>query len=388
MKSYLSVVKRELTEIIGKNDWLKALTLWLPLPFFILIWAIFSSGLPSNFSIATLDYDKSALTRNLSRQIDGAPNFKINYVVSDLQQALSLVRSGEVYAIVIFPAHLERDVKRQASPAVTVYYNTQYLLSGQLIASGLQKIIGTNNIQFETAKNLAANHTIEQANKKTLPFKNQIDALYNEARNYIPFLVALIIPVIWQIFIIISIIASFGIEKRNKTLKSWAASSNNLGIAWLGKLTPYFVIFSIYGAIYLIGFNGFLKWNIAGNLFILLLAQWLMVATYLILGSLFFSITFDYARATSLATVYVAPALAFAGITFPAASMSNFAKMWSSLLPVTHYLKIQIQQTNYAAPWSVSIYSIGALCVFLLITPITLFIMNKKISLHNELSQQ
>ena len=62
---------------------------------------------------------------------------------------------------------------------------------------------------------------------------------------------------------------------------------------------------------------------------------------------LFFLITLDPTRAMSFAAVYTAPSFAFMGVTFPVTDMGMPAKIWRSLLPVSHYIEAQIGQASY-----------------------------------------
>lgn len=56
----------------------------------------------------------------------------------------------------------------------------------------------------------------------------------------------------------------------------------------------------------------------------------------------------------SMAAAYAAPGLAFMGVTFPATDMIYPAQVWRNLLPVSHYVDIQISQANYGASLMVS----------------------------------
>jgi ABC-2 type transport system permease protein len=82
---------------------------------------------------------------------------------------------------------------------------------------------------------------------------------------------------------------------------------------------------------------------------VLIFALFLTVIAYQSVALLLFVTGFDYARSLSLGAVYTAPAFAFLGITFPIYSMNDFALAWRDILPLSHYLQIQISQANYGA---------------------------------------
>jgi ABC-2 type transport system permease protein len=67
-----------------------------------------------------------------------------------------------------------------------------------------------------------------------------------------------------------------------------------------------------------------------------------------------------------MAAAYAAPGLAFMGVTFPATDMTLPARAWRSLLPVSHYIDIQIAQTNYGASMALSRPQLQNLMLFIL----------------------
>jgi len=85
----------------------------------------------------------------------------------------------------------------------------------------------------------------------------------------------------------------------------------------------------------------------SGSLWVLFFAQLITVAACMIMGNVFFLLNFDSARAMSFAAAFTAPSFAFMGVTFPATDMNILAKIWRSLLPISHYIEAQISQASY-----------------------------------------
>ena len=54
------------------------------------------------------------------------------------------------------------------------------------------------------------------------------------------------------------------------------------------------------------------------------------------------------------------------GVTFPATDMTLPARIWRSLLPVSHYIDVQIAQTNYGAPFPLSLPQLQNLTFFII----------------------
>ena len=104
-----------------------------------------------------------------------------------------------------------------------------------------------------------------------------------------------------------------------------------------------------------------------GSLPVLAVATLLFVAAYVAMGFAFIAAAGDLRFATSIAAFYCAPAFAFAGVTFPAEAMPVAGQAWGSLLPVTHYLRVLVQQGMRGAPLAVSWPGLVALAAFALV---------------------
>ena len=72
----------------------------------------------------------------------------------------------------------------------------------------------------------------------------------------------------------------------------------------------------------------------------------------------------------SAAAFLSGPAFAFSGITFPVAAMPLAAQTWSALIPLTHYLRVMVDQAMRGAPLAVSSLPLAALAAFVLLLPV------------------
>jgi ABC-2 type transport system permease protein len=75
----------------------------------------------------------------------------------------------------------------------------------------------------------------------------------------------------------------------------------------------------------------------------------------MIMGVFFYFLTFDAARAISLAGAFTAPSFAFMGITFPVTDMNTVSLAWRNLLPISHYIEVQVSQVSYGVSWIVAL---------------------------------
>ena len=120
-----------------------------------------------------------------------------------------------------------------------------------------------------------------------------------------------------------------------------------------------------------------------GNWLLLILAQFFLVVACASVATLFFFITLDVTRAMSLVAGFAAPAFAFMGVTFPTTDMPLIAQLWRALLPISHYITVQIQQVNYATTLNHSIGSFVALITFVSGFYIAKLLLEKRQSLNS-----
>lgn len=345
-KSITQVFRLELGALRASR-WEMALAVWLPALLVLVLWAIFSSGIPRELPIAVVDLDHSALSRKVVRYLDASPVLSVVESFPSVHAAQTSIESGEVYALISIPDDLERSVYRGESPAVTVFFNAQYLLVAKLISSTMLEIETNIAVELGVAKILPKLPVFSAAMAVSMPVRAQITPLYNSNLSYTQFLLPGIIAALFQVVICSMTVLSIGRAFQRRYMKYWAADG-----AWkllVGKLLPYTILYFIYGLLALGFFFVSLSFPLQGALFPLIPAVLLFVLASQSLGVLFFALAFDLERALSVAGAFCAPAFAFLGITFPQSDMSKFAAFWRELMPAAHYMDAYVYQTSYAA---------------------------------------
>ena len=117
-------------------------------------------------------------------------------------------------------------------------------------------------------------------------------------------------------------------------------------------------------------FYRFLGWQIRGSWAILAAGVVLTAIATAVMAVFLYALVDDLPRSLSLAAAYTAPSFAFLGVTFPATDMPVPALLWRSLIPVCHYIDIQISQMSRAAPLDAVSPHLAALLFFLALFPL------------------
>jgi ABC-2 type transport system permease protein len=355
MKALRAVLRREWADL-SDSLLAQAQLLWLPVAVIALLWAIFSSGTASELPLAIVDLDHSSASRQLVRSLDASPGLAVDLHSTTLVDARAAVRRGDVEGIVLIPTGFRRTLKRGEGGEVTAWFNAQFLLTGNTISRELQSVVLTYSAQVSALSRLARGESPAAVAIKLQPIAARRDSLHNPYLNYVPFLVAGLAAAVVQMFAMLGAVRVVGRELRDGTAGTWlAASGGRIGPAVTGKLVVPTVSGVVIGAAFLGGLHGWLGWPMPGSWMVLLGALILMVVAYEGLGLLVVGLTANYRLASSVAAFVTAPALAFAGLTFPLGSMPAAAEAWGRVLPLTAFVRVQLAQAGRGAPASESV---------------------------------
>ena len=348
--------------LLWQDPFSRALMSWVPLLLMGILCWIFSAGLARDLKVGLVDLDHSMLSRQLAFSLDGSAGLKVAQQFDSIDAGARALRGGDIYALVVIPNHLERDARQGSQPQVTVFNNGQFILIAKLVNSALAQVVGTLNGQVGVLEAMADGKALPGAIGQSVPISSQVTALYNLNSSYAQFLLSAILPAVWQILVVL-----FGLNALART--------DRLGLDWTTRgvwfglwrtLLPHVLIGWGWGIVWtLLLFKGF-SYPMHGSWLVLLVGLGLASAACVTMGAFFYGIIRDPARALSLAGAYTAPGFAFMGVTFPVSAMGDFARFWRSLLPVSHYVELQIGQSNYGLPLASALPQLGALLLFLL----------------------
>ncbi|CAJ1794256.1 hypothetical protein HLBENOHH_00872 [Aeromonas dhakensis] len=348
--------------LLWQDPFGRALASWLPLLLMGILCWIFSAGLARDLKIGLVDQDQSVLSRQLAYSLDASAGLKVARQFDSIAEGANALRGGDIYALVVLPDHLERDARQGTQPRVTVFNNGQFILIAKLVNSALAQVVGTLNGQVGVLTAMADGKALPGALGQAVPINSQVTALYNLNASYAQFLLSAILPAVWQILVVL-----YGLNALART--------DRLGLDWTTKgvwfglwrtLLPHVLIGWGWGLLWtLLLFKGF-AYPMHGSWLVLTVGLGLASAACVSMGAFFYAVIRDPARALSLAGAYTAPGFAFMGVTFPVSAMGDFAQFWRSLLPISHYVELQIGQTNYGQPLAAALPQFGALLLFLL----------------------
>lgn len=360
----LASARREVAFLRGSR-WDVAQITWIPWALLIVLALVFSGSVLRNVPIAVVDHDHSQTSRALVRMLNAAPGVYVRAMPASLDQAWSLVRQLDVYAVVYIPRDISREVGRGATGTVFAYYNASYLTTGQAAYREIAGVLQAQNADLSRGTDI---YVHGRSGMRAVPVQVQSKILFNAERSYEHFLESLLFPAVLQLAFCLAVVGALGRELRDGTAHAWLeASGGRLVPAVAGKLLPYGLLFLLYGAIALLWVGGVRSGDIAGSFTMLLLGYAGMYLAYAAIGSLLIGATRSMATALSLTGIYSGVAMAFSGGTFPTIEGPLFTQFWSRLMPFTAYVKLQVQQLDVGVPWQYSLWPLATLLLFIVI---------------------
>ena len=345
---YKETVQREFKRF-NLTTWIVSFI--LPLLFCLLICTIFAKGSPTDLPIGILNQDNSEVSRTITRNIDALPSVTIKYEVQSLKEGEELLRSGKIYGFITIEKDFQKNLYTFKQPKLLFYYNNQRVLTGGIISkeinSTIQSMLVGIDAKIKSKAGLPKDIAIKQSN-----LINVVDHIKaNPYFNYQYFLSLIAFGHTIQILLILTMVWAIGKEFKKGTTKEWLnIADNSILTAFLGKITPYFLVFStLFGILYFIYFIC-IGAPYYGNILVGILATILFIITCFCVSILFISLNGNLRYALSAAAFYVAMGFAFAGITYPVIAMPLFAQLFSATMPLNYWVKIMIDQSLRQIP--------------------------------------
>ncbi|WP_351088530.1 ABC transporter permease [Shewanella sp. S1-49-MNA-CIBAN-0167] len=349
------------------SPWQLALVSYIPLIGVLTLWWLFSAGLPRQLPVAVVDLDNSQISRMLTRQLSAnaviTPRSFANKAV-----AIEAMRQAKVYALVILPYQLNKDLLTAQQPTIDIRYNSQFLLVGKLLSSQLQLSLAAGLTHIGEVKLL-----LKGANKATVdvsltPISSQTTALFNRNNNYVSFLVPPILMALWQLLSMLVFVNSVNAELIPQGDRYYVAA-NIWPKVWV-KIVFYSPIMLIHGGFIILWLYQYLALPASGSLLLLVLAQCFMLIALWLIVLVICMIMRDSARTVSFCTALFAPAFAFMGITFPVNDMPLLAQWWRLIMPSSHYIDSHVSVVSYGVGLPQVLVQISSYWAFLLLIPL------------------
>ncbi|WP_422097214.1 ABC transporter permease [Variovorax sp.] len=357
LRGFSTASARREFALLRAQPWDLAMITWVPLLAVLLIWWIFSAGLPERLPIGVLDQDRSALSRQIVRFLDATPGLRVVQRFDDEGAMARALTSGAVDAAVQLPRDLNREVKQGRAGQVVLLHNAQLGTHSSLIQRDVRTVVATVSGGVELAVRNKRGESMIAARATMEPLKAGTVALFNTSGDYEQFLGAALIPALLHILAMTAGAWAVGRELRDRSIGGWLGAAprwHEALAALAGKLALPFASLSLVGIAAMLWITTGRGWHPVGSLGWTLFALVAFLALSIALGGFVAALTRSLRTALSATGFITAPAFAFGGVGFPLVAMPALAQLWAALLPYTHYVRVQMEQLQMGAPLAYS----------------------------------
>lgn len=347
----------------------------LPILSILFFASLFKEGVPTKMPIAIVDLDQTASSRKLARNIDVTPLSQVTEYLQSETEAMSELRTGNIYGFVIIPKNLQADILASKQPVISYYYQNGFLIAGGLMQNDLTLILHTLSGGINIQKREAMGQPEEYIMSQVQPILLSTHQLFNPTANYSVYISTIVLPIMLQLFILLMTVYSIGIEIKERTSHEWLRSSNkSMLIALTGKLLPYTLIFFM-----VMMFQNFMLYKVMQipmhtSLGWLMLGSLLFVLAYQAIGVFCVGLLPMMRHSLNLSAFYGILALTLCGFSFPIEAMPAAFQYWAAGFPVRHYM--HIFQSQILAGFEIR-YSIASYLYMLLFLLIPFTIINR-----------
>ena len=363
---------RELRYLLS-HKWDLYLVTLAPALIILIFSSMFASGKPSHLAIAILDQDHSQLSQSIVRYANANHSLSIKTISANQDEIENLVNRTEIWGYISIPAGAEQRLVHGQDAQIALLFNQSYFSIGNAISTAML------SSTLRALADFSGQNYLEQR----LPYFDsptpnvKISTLYNPSLSYEFYLEPYMIPAILHLLLCCCVAFSVGQEFKFCTAPDWLKGQSQF-TALLSKNMTYVLIFSFWTWLWMFWLIEIRGWFVAGQLWLILLGQFLFYSAYAFVGSAVVLATGDLAKSFGFIAVYGGSSLSFAGITLPLNNAPLFTKFWANIIPYTPYAKLQTEQWVVGSPLHISITPLlTLLAYFVLYLLLALFFFKK-----------
>ncbi len=359
----VTALKREWSWILG-NRWALFMVFGFPLIVLGLPALVFTPSIIVDIPVAVVDEDQSEISRQIIRKVAASGTVRLQDKALNLFEAEQSMRRGKIYAIIYIPFDTARNIHHDLGGTVFVYFNQAYYTVGSLAQRAIGSAVAAVNADLSGAAQSTL-HAGQAPTSPSVPVKVQAITLFNPQLSFEQSLVSVIHPAVLHLLALCMMIYALGRELEALP-DGWPANQPLLS-SLVGKMLPYVLIYTAWGALSLIWLFAIRGYTLNGTLWIVVLAFGLMISAYAAIATVFVAGARSLDRALSMGSLFAGPALAYGDVLFPVAGASWFVRFWSLLMPYTVYMRLQLQQTQMGASLRDALPGLGALLLYLMV---------------------
>ena len=359
----VAVLRRELGRMVELRTPL-VLLFALPVVSFVCFAFIFSRSIDS-LPIAVLDEDRTSLSRKLTSMVDDTPTALVAYEIQDMEEGISLMRQGKIYAVLQIPYSFEKNILGNRQTHVEFYNSGCNISINGLLAKDVQTAVTTFSTGVQLQMLEAKGMTERQAMAQARPVSFDKHILFNPYVNYAYYLAPSMMAMMLLIFTVLTTVYAVGTELKYSTAREWLdTAGGSITAAVTGKLLPVTFVMSammlvMYGVVFFV-----IGAPLNGSILMLVAAAVIFVLSYQAIALFAIAVFANLRLALSFGGGYSVLAFTFSGLTFPTMAMYGGIRLFSYIFPFTFYMQIYVDIAMRGADWHYALPDLGWMMLF------------------------
>lgn len=334
-RSFLYIFNRELRNVF-KDEGVVLFFILVPIFYPILYSLIYNTETIHEVPVAVVDMSRTALSRDYLRRVDGTPDVNIVAYCANMEEAREMIRQREAYGIVCVPKEFTDDLSKGQQTRVSLFIDMSGLLYYKAVLVANTNVSLELNAQIKVER--AGNTTHEQDKVTIYPISYEEVNLYNPQGGMASFLIPAVLILILQQTLVLGVGLLAGTARETNRLHELIPvekSHHGLLRIVFGKSTLYLLIYIVQSIIALGVIPRIFGLPQIGNPVTLafFLAPFLLAITFF---AMTISALIQERENVILIIVFASiPLLFLSGVSWPAAAMPQWLKIFSYLFPST-----------------------------------------------------
>ena len=379
---FYMVLRRELDRMVSRRLYF-GVCIVLPLFCIFFMSTIFGSGQMENIPIAVVDQDNTSMSREIIRQVEAVPTFRVTRHYTDQETARHATQAKEIYGYLVIPNQFEADATAGRDATLSYYYHYALLSVGGEVRGAFETLLRTLSLAPVVVQATAMGLGENQITTFLLPVRSSSHPLFNPDLDYSVYLSNPFFFIFFQVLILLTTVYAVGSEIKFRTGDDWLATAKmNMVTALFGKLLPYTIIFSLMSILANYVMFGLMNIPFSCGFWPLNLTSVLFVIASQALAVFLFSLFPAISIIISIVSMVGSLGATLSGVTFPVPSMYAPVHYASYLFPVRHFTEIyqNLLYGDYGFAWTWMNY-VALLCFLL---PALLMLPRLKKAIVNE----
>lgn len=371
--------RTELREVLACPSLIFTGILW-PLFLIGVLVSIFASGLMRSLPVAVIDLDRTTISREIVLTLESLPSVKVERFETD-QEALRAMRAGKVYASIHIPyawsSHL---VSRTGESAIELSFAKSYYAIATTLEVDIKSALNTKFQEIMKPYLSGTGGSLKGSDAAFHTVEADIFVPGNPTYNYSPFLLSSLIPCVFALSVILTMVGVYAREWRERRCRTFFEKEASIVEKLIGKSLPWMAFYSFAALAYVAWFAGFMGYTPVGSTLVWAAGALLLIFSMASFAMAFVACSPHWIIAMSVAIGFCAPILPFTGFSYPLDSMDLAANIFALILPLTWFLRIESCEWVLGSPLSHSLWLLAIQSLFVLIPlAVGLYVFPKRV---------